>query len=165
MEYIKVKSIDDGLDKCRQLVIENIRETNYPAPWDGEVKDISPEQQYNNIVRWCKTNIKNITWSHNDSARLTFKTSYGAKHRCEQALKCYVANNWMKMAMIDAGLEVNSTKNVSYETGRVGMFGVRLDQILTNSENFICRVKNNNEHPQILDYTRPIKYCCGNYDE
>lgn len=155
-EFIEVKSIEDGLNECRRLVIENIKAVNYPAPWDGEIKDISPEQQYENIVEWCRSKIKNVAWSHNDSARTTFHTSYGAKHQCERQLKCFVANNWMKMAMIDAGLEVNSVNNISYETGRTIGYGVRLDEILTNSENFVCRVKSKNPHTQILNYTKPI---------
>jgi len=163
--FIEVKSINEGLEECKKLVLENIKTSNCPVHWDGTVREISPEEQFDNIVNWCKENIKSPVWSHQDSAKYTWHTSYGAKHRCESKLKCYVANNWMKLAMIYAGLEVANGYFINYETGRLDSTGIRLDEILTNTVNFVCRKSKKDPEKFIINITKPIKYCGGDYVE
>ena len=165
MSFIEVKSIEEGLKECKELVIKNIEETNCPVQWDGSIKEIPAEKQFENIVEWCRQNIKSTIWSHNKSAKYTWETSYGAKHRCESQLKCYVANNWMKLAMIYSGLEVANTYFVNRDTGRLEGLGIRLDEILTNTENFICRRSNKKPENFIMPVSKPLKYCRGKYVE
>ena len=139
------------LNKCYDLVIQNMKESGLIKKWDGEYTNITAEKHFENIVQWCKDNIKSKTWSYNSSSKDGFSTSYGAKHKCEKKLKCYVANNWMKLAMIFSGLEVCDREYV------VNKRPVLFHDILTNRINFICRRLPNDP------YT--IKYnCLFNYE-
>lgn len=129
------------LNQCKQLVLDNMKESGLIKQWDGIPTHITPEQHFNNIVNWCKDNIKSHVWSSHDSNKCGFRTSYGAKHKCERDLKCYVANNWMKLAMILSGLEVCNYDCIDSETDRVYNRPVSFQDILTNNINFICRRK------------------------
>lgn len=151
-----------ALDKCKMIILDDMKnESNcLIQSWDGKPCDVTAEEHFNNIVEWCKTHFKNIAWSHHKSSKLFYSTSYGFKHNCERDLKCYVANNWMKMAMICAGLEVCNCKYVDYETGRVEKTPILLSDILTNSINFIVRKprKPINIEYMIADWTYELKY-------
>lgn len=158
----------EALEKCKELVLNNMKNDNNGLiqEWDGKKCNVTPEEHFNNIVDWCKNNIKSTIWSCHDSAKYTWYTSYGAKHACERKLKCYVANNWMKMAMILAGLEVRHINCVDYETGYVDKQPIKLSDIITNTENFIVRVPKNkiNINEMIRDWTYELKYNNGGYN-
>lgn len=132
----------EALNKCKELVLDNMKNdaNHLIKEWDGVKCNVTPEKHFENIVNWCKNNIVSTIWSHQKSSKYTWNTSYGAKHACEKKLKCYVANNWMKLAMIYAGLEVCDTKCVDYETGHVDKNPILLSDIITNNQNFIVRV-------------------------
>ena len=126
------------LDEVRELIISGINVTNVPGEWDGNTYDISGEQQYENIKIWCVNRVRNKAWSHNKSC-LNSITSYGLKHECERDLKCYVANNWMKMALIDAGFEVANRKDVEPTSGKLYRQPISINDILDGGVNFIFR--------------------------
>lgn len=129
------------LNRCRQMVLDNMKESGLIEKWDGLPTCVTPEQHLNNIVKWCNENIKSYVWSNHKSNKCGFRTSYGAKHKCEKDLQCYVANNWMKLAMILSGLEVCCGDCIDFETGKVYNKPVSFQDILTNSVSFICRRK------------------------
>lgn len=139
--------MNNQLNTARKLVIENINKCKgLIESWDGEPTNVTPEEHYEHIVEWAKTHIKNKAWSSSSTQSWrNGATSYGAKHECERDLKCYVANNWMKMAMIDAGLDVTYRTSVDYETGKVYREKIFLSDVLKNSVNFIFRVSRNND--------------------
>ena len=86
------------------------------------------------IIKSIRTNYCDTTWYVDSCDRI-------AKHKCERDLKSYVANNWMKLAMILSGLEVCTSDCVDFETGKVYNRPVSFQDILTNNINFICRRK------------------------
>lgn len=139
MEKFDKEKMLSQLAEARQLVINNINETNVPVEWDGNTYDISAKQQYENIKLWCVNRVKNKAWSHNKSC-INSVTSYGLKHECERDLKCYVANNWMKMALIDSGFEVANIKDIEFNSGRLYRTSIFINDILTNHINFIYRL-------------------------
>lgn len=157
---------DKALELCKELVLKDM--PGQIGSWHGERFDITPEEHFENIIQWCKNNMTSKIWSHQPSAKHQCDTSYGAKHKCERELKCYVANNWMKLAMIYAGLEVCHVKNVDYNTGHVEKEPIQLCDILTNNQNFIYRFKKDNEikYDCITEYCKyELKYRDGGYDE
>lgn len=159
----------DVLNKCKELVLDNMKnECNHLIQeWDGIKCNVTPEEHFDNIVNWCRNNIVSTIWSHQPSAKYTWNTSYGAKHLCERKLKCYVANNWMKMAMICAGLEVCHKNCVEFETGRVYKSPLIASHIITNTENFIVRVPKDrvNIDNLLADWTYELKYSNGGYED
>ena len=159
-KYLEIKSIEHGLEECKKIVLDDMSNSSrcLIEEWDGEKCNVTPEEHFNDIVEWCRNNIKSSIWSfHRKSTRYTWITSYGAKHRCESQLRCYVANNWMKLAMIYAGLEVTNDKNIDYD-GKLLKTGIRLDEILTNSINFICRKSNKSPKNFISSITKELNY-------
>ena len=136
----------EALEQYKSLIINNIKESKLCEKWDGLPTNITPEEHFNNIITWCDANIKSRIWSDKSSSKNGFRTSYGAKHKCEKDLKCYVANNWMKLAMIYSGLEV--TYNRLEKDGDK----INIQDICENSINFICRRNLNNYYG--------IKYKC-----
>lgn len=157
------------LEKCKELVLDDMKNESHflIESWDGKPTNVTPEEHFENIVNWCKTKIKSTIWSCHKSSKNAFCTSYGAKHRCESQLKCYVANNWMKMAMICAGLEVCNDKCVDFDTGHVSKMPIIPSDIITNTQNFIVRVpkKEVDIEKLISDWTYELKYRCGGYDQ
>jgi len=159
-EYYTVKNKIEALAKCKELVLKNMRDEYCLIEyWDGQLCNVTPEEHFNNIVNWCKNHIKSTIWSCQRSAKSLFYTSYGAKHECERKLKCYVANNWMKVAMIYAGLEIVND-DCEDSTGYVCKQPVILSELLDNSKNFIVRVprKKIDLDKMICDYTKPLIY-------
>lgn len=158
-----------ALEKCKELVLNDMRNDSHCLieQWDGKPCNVTPEEHFDNIVNWCKTHIKSTIWSCQPSAKSTFWTSYGAKHRCESYLKCYVANNWMKVAMLYAGLEIRHKKCVDYDTGYVSKNQIILSDLVTNNQNFIVRAtKNKIDLDDIIcDWTYELKYSTGGYDD
>ena len=157
-----------ALEKCKQLVLNDMM---YESAclikfWDGMPCNVTAEQHFNNIVEWCKQHLTSYVWSNHRSSKMAYNTSYGFKHACERALKCYVANNWMKMAMICAGLEVRNCNCVDYETGYVEHAPILLSDIITNNQNFIVRVprKHIDIEKMIADWTYELKYRDGGYN-
>ena len=138
-----ILTYDEALEKCKKLVLKDIEEQNCPVHWDGTVREISPTTQFNEIVNWCIYNIKTKAWSYRKSSSVPWSTSYGAKHKCERDLQCYVANNWMKLAMIYAGLDVCDDRLI--EDGHLMRSPVKYDDILTNHVNFVVRCPDNTE--------------------
>lgn len=108
---------------------------------------ITPYELFDKIVNWCRLNIKNKKWSHNRLSGSRFANSYGAKHICQREIGYYVANNWMKAAMIAAGLMVTDIRNVN-EDNRVTYKPVTFADIFATHCNFICRVKPEGQHPR-----------------
>ena len=162
-DYIK------ELELCKSLVIKNIEESHLCDSWDGIPTNITPEDHFWNIVKWCGK-LKSTIWSSNrTSTKYNFITSYGAKHECERALKCYVANNWMKLAMIYAGLEVCNANCVDYDSGKLHKIPVKWEDILINSENFIFRRKPKEHYSEAVivhdDYNCIKYYCLNEYSE
>lgn len=156
-DYMILESKQDydlWLNKAKELVINNIKESHLCDSWDGQPTNVTAEEHFQHIIDWCNNNIKSTIWScHKKSTKQSFYTSYGAKHSCERDLQCYVANNWMKLAMIFSGLEVCNDKRED-DNGRVWYGPVTWQSILVNCENFICRRSRNKE-----DYNT-IKYNC-----
>lgn len=152
----------DVIEKCKELVLNDMRNDSncLIQEWDGQKCNVTPEEHFENIVAWCINNIKSTIWSCHDSAKYTWYTSYGAKHACERKLKCYVANNWMKMAMICAGLEVCHINCVDKDSGRVYKSPIIISDILTNDQNFIVRVPKAkiDINEQFSDWTYELKY-------
>ena len=157
------------LEKCKELVLNDMKYDSHCLieSWDGYPTNVTPEEHFENIINWCINNIKSTIWSCHDSAKYTWNTSYGAKHRCEKSLQCYVANNWMKMAMICAGLDVRNVKCVDFETGYVNKSPIIPSDIITNTQNFIVRVPKNKVDIDdlISDRTYELKYSCGDYED
>lgn len=170
--YKELKTLEDyqvALEKCKELVIKDIKESHLCDQWDGMPTNVTPEEHFQNIVDWCNENIKSTIWSIHNSSKCGFYTSYGAKHKCERDLKCYVGNNYIKLAMIYAGLEVCNRRMVDNDTEYVYKSQVKWQDILTNSENFICR-RNKKDYSSIkweclCPYVNDdLKYCPGNYE-
>lgn len=157
-----------ALEMCKELVLDDMKNASRVLieSWDGRPCSVTPEEHFNNIVQWCRDNIKSTIWSCQSSAKSCY-TSYGFKHKCERKLKCYVANNWMKMAMICAGLEVRHCNCVDYETGYVEKQPIILSDIITNAENFIVRVPRHKLEidNMISDWTYELKYSYGGYND
>jgi len=157
-----ITKIEEKLNKTRELVLENIRmSANVIDTWDGIPTNVTPESHYNDIVNWAKERVKNKAWSYARTVRYAHgATSYGAKHDCERDLRCYVANNWMKMAMIDAGLDLAKADDVDDETNKIYRTKIDCTDILTNSVNLIFRVSQNNDMKSrwIEDYDEAILY-------
>lgn len=158
--------IEQKLNKARKLVLEDIRTGlgGLFESWDGTPTNVTPEIHYKNIVNWVNENIKNKAWSNTKTMRYKHGvTSYGAKHDCERDLRCYVANNWMKMAMIDAGLDLAKYDDVDYDTGRLYRSKIDCTDILTNTVNMIFRVSRNCDMRSkwIEDYDEELEYNPG----
>ena len=157
-----------ALNKCKELVLNDMKNDSHCLieSWDGVKCNVTPEEHFNNIIEWCRTKIKSYVWSCHKSTKYTWQTSYGAKHECERKLKCYVANNWMKMAMICAGCEVCNINCIDYETGYVNKMPIKLSDIITNNQNFIVRKPKDpiNLEYMICDWTYELKYRCGGYN-
>ena len=152
----KIQTIEEKkniLEECKRLVLKNMKDSySLIEYWDGEKTMVTPEKHFKNIIQWCKDNIYSTIWSNQKSSKMTFKTSYGAKHECERKLKCYVANNWMKLAMIYAGFEVCDSYCIEYKTDYVSKSPIDANEILTNHINFIVR--------KPKEYTGRIIYSC-----
>lgn len=167
----------EKLNLCRDIVISNIQDVNCPVYWDGKVREVPAKEQYDIIKEWCRNRVKNIQWSHHDRKGNLGYTTYGLKHTCERDLKSYVANNWIKMALIDIGIEVTNVDNVDSDSNRLLYKGpIDIEDILVNSENFIYRRPKDFEYGKIstailqwktdknTNKLREIKYCDGNYE-
>lgn len=153
---IIIDDVKANLDLCRNLILKNIETSGLIESFDGELCTVTPKEHYNNIVAWCKKHLHTPIWSDKKSCKLTSSTSYGFKHQCERDLKCYVANNWMKMAMIDAGLEVKKLTGTCYN-GEYGRSNIMLSDIITNKINFIVRTPPKSTYI-IFDSIEPISY-------
>lgn len=150
IEISKLGGYEKALELCKELVLKNMKESKLIEEWDSKKCKVTPEEHFDNIVKWCKEHIVSYVWSHRTGSKYNWDTSYGAKHVCERELKCYVGNNWIKLAMIYAGIEVCSTKYVDKENGKVEKRPVELWEVLCDDINFICRFKDDNK----------IKYNC-----
>lgn len=158
-----ITKIEKKLNKARELVLENMRTSAYHLiqTWDGMPTNVTPERHYNDIVNWVKEHVKNKAWSYAKTVRYRHgATSYGAKHDCERDLRCYVANNWMKMAMIDAGLDLARVYDVDDDTGKIYRTKIDCTDILTNGVNLIFRVSQTNDMKSrwIEDYDEAVLY-------
>lgn len=144
MDIIDIKekygSIQNALDECKKIIINDINTSGLCKEWDSIPCNVTAEEHFEHIVDWCKKTIKSTIWSCHESSKNTFFTSYGAKHTCEKKLKCYVSNNWMKLAMIYAGLEVCNVNCIDYDNNRVNKMPICISDILTYKTNFIVRV-------------------------
>lgn len=121
---------------CKYVILKEIEKDN-----PGK----NPEELFEEIITWCKKNCTNTLWSHNKISRARSIESYGLKRICERELRKagimrYVANNWLKLALIAAGLDVTAFNNVSRDN-RLTYRPVIRPEILNNSVNFIWRVK------------------------
>lgn len=156
----RVKNKREALEKCKELVLNDMK--GHIGYWDGKKYDITPEEHFQNIIDWCRDKIMSKVWSNRKGSRLTFSTSYGAKHNCERDLKCYVANNWMKLAMIYAGLEVAIITNEYTDINDKYCYSIekiKISDILTNHINFIVRnpIAKKDIKIMISDFTEKIE--------
>lgn len=139
-EKVDALTPEKKIELCRSLILNEMKRRNASFNyWNGEHFDRDPQEHYSNIVNWCKTNLKNKCWSSCKTVwRRQSMTSYGAKHECEIDLHGYVAENWMKMAMIDAGLDVCSELCIYYSK-RLVREKVHFTEILANGIHFFYR--------------------------
>lgn len=120
---------DNIVKECKPIILKDIE---YMLECNDSI------DKYTQICVWVFKNLKRKTWSH--LAKTGCKASYGFKHRCEQELGFYVANNWMKLAMIENGLDVCDSNYIDFETGRLlSHCPPTSSDLLDNSINFIYR--------------------------
>ena len=128
------------IEHAKNEVIKNM-ETYELKHWETN-ETITPDEHFNNIVKWCEDNIYHWVWSNKKSVKYGWSNSYGAKHYCERTLKRYVANNWIKVAMIYAGLEVCCLDDMfPYDDNLV--YKPTIMEFLIDENNFICRKPKN----------------------
>lgn len=132
------------IEYAKELVIKDMTEMNL-SYWDRS-DVVNPEEHFNNIVNWCKENVYRKVWSNKKSVKYGWSYSYGAKHRCEDKLKCYVANNWIKLAMIYAGLDV-AVEDMLFDD----YCKPTIQDCLTNHINFVCKRQYKKSISDVID--------------
>lgn len=117
------------IEHCKPIILKDVE---YMLECNDSI------DKYTQICVWVFKNLTRKTWSHH--AKMGWSASYGLKHRCEDDLGFYVANNWIKLAMIENGLDVCDANCVDYETGKLSTKRKPTSEdVLNNSINFIYR--------------------------
>lgn len=120
---------EDVIKQCFPIILKDIEKM---------LECSNPIFAYKEIYDWVEKNLTRKTWSHH--AKMGWRLSYGLKHRCEEELGFYVGNNWIKLAMIENGLDVCNSCYIDSETGKLHyhLFPTA-DEVLNNSISFIYR--------------------------
>ena len=117
------------IEHCTPIVIEEIR---------NMLECTNPMYRYQLICDWVEDNLTRKTWSH--KGKSGWRLSYGLKHRCEDDLGFYVANNWIKLAMLENGLDVLDANCIDYYTGKLSFqYTITEKEVLDNTISFIYR--------------------------
>ena len=117
------------IEHCTPIVIKEIRDM---------LECNNPMYRYQLICDWVEDNLTRKTWSHHGKSG--WRLSYGLKHRCEDDLGFYVANNWIKLAMLENGLDVLDANCIDYYTGKLTFqYTITEKEVLDNSISFIYR--------------------------
>jgi len=117
------------IEHCKPIILKDIE---YMLECNDSI------DKYTEICGWVFKNLTRKTWSHHGKSG--WRLSYGLKHRCEDDLGFYVANNWIKLAMLENGLDVLDANCIDYYTGKLTFqYTITEKEVLDNSISFIYR--------------------------
>ena len=151
MKFKDNKDKIEFLEKAKRCVLSDIEDKYSENPFFDTLKvDIgSSEEYFNKIVDYCKTYIKEKAWSNNKSLgdKYRYFSTEGLAQKLERKFGWKVMNKWVKLAVINAGLDFMSmSKEDNYSSKNLSS----VNDIFDDNIVFIFRYNGNSSIK--LDY-------------